>query len=88
MMRISVMESTSQVVALRLEGEVRGGWVEALRQSCDGILVEGAELTLDLAGVSFIDHDGVALFLLVRSGEQILELLFGLIQDIVLNLRD
>jgi anti-anti-sigma regulatory factor len=72
MMRISVMESTSQVVALRLEGEVRGGWVEALRQSCDGILVEGTELTLDLAGVSFIDHDGVALFRSLQDRDVIL----------------
>ena len=63
MMRISVVQSSSQAVTLRLEGEVKGGWVAELRQSCEGALSEGTELVLDLAGVSYIDRDGIALFM-------------------------
>ena len=44
-----------------MEGEVRGPWVEELRQSCDQILATGSNLILDLTDVSFIDLDGVAL---------------------------
>jgi ABC-type transporter Mla MlaB component len=62
MMRISVVQASSQTVILRLEGEVKGSWVPELRQSCEGVLSRGIVLALDLAGVSFIDRDGIALF--------------------------
>jgi ABC-type transporter Mla MlaB component len=62
MMRISVVQSSSQTVVLSLEGEVKGGWVAELNQSCEKVLSQGIVLTLDLAGVSFIDRDGIALF--------------------------
>ena len=46
---------------LRLEGQVRGPWVEALRTSCEQMLARGKGLVLDLTEVSFVDMDGVAL---------------------------
>lgn len=50
---------------LRLEGQVRGPWVEELRRACDQVLGKnghgGNGLVLDLADVSFIDADGVTL---------------------------
>jgi ABC-type transporter Mla MlaB component len=73
MMRISVVQSSSQAVTLRLEGEVKGGWVAELRQSCEGVLSEGAELALDLAGVSFINQDGIALFHTLKDRNVILK---------------
>jgi ABC-type transporter Mla MlaB component len=72
MMRISAVQSSSQAVTLRLEGEVKGGWVAELRQSCEGVLSEGAELALDLAGVSFVDQDGIALFHTLQERDVIL----------------
>jgi anti-anti-sigma factor len=72
MMRISVVQSSSQAVTLRLEGEVKGSWVAELRQSCEGVLSEGTELVLDLAGVSYIDQDGIALFNTLQDRDVIL----------------
>jgi anti-anti-sigma regulatory factor len=54
-----------QPVSLRLEGKVSGPWVEELRRACDEILGSLAHrnwLVLDLADVSFIGADGLALF--------------------------
>jgi anti-anti-sigma regulatory factor len=51
---------------LRLEGQVRGPWVGELRRACDQMLGtsehSGNQLVLDLAEVSFLDADAVALF--------------------------
>ena len=52
-------------VLLRLEGQVRGPWVEELRRACDRVLGtnghNSSRLVLDLAEVSFLDADAVAL---------------------------
>jgi ABC-type transporter Mla MlaB component len=47
---------------LKLEGQVRGRWVDELRRACAEALVATGRLTLDLADVSFIDASGLALF--------------------------
>jgi anti-anti-sigma factor len=56
----------SETVLLRLEGQVTGQWVQELRRVCDETLGDQAHgshpLVLDLAGVLFIDAEGVALF--------------------------
>ena len=67
MLKISGTATTEEQPAfLRLEGQVRGPWVEELRRACDQVLGNnghrGNRLVLDLAEVSFIDADGVALF--------------------------
>jgi anti-anti-sigma regulatory factor len=67
MLRISGAATTEEQPALlRLEGQVRGPWVEQLRRACDQVLGNnshgGNGLVLDLAEVSFIDADGVMLF--------------------------
>lgn len=56
------MDSTGDAVTLLLEGEVIGDAVDEVNASCDLALAEGRRLTLDLAGISFIDRKGVALF--------------------------
>jgi anti-anti-sigma factor len=61
MLRISVVESSIQVFKLRVEGEVKGCWVEELRRSCDEALVRSSRLHLDLKDVFFVDSCGVAL---------------------------
>jgi ABC-type transporter Mla MlaB component len=60
-LRISLLEALDRVVTIRLEGQVRGPWVDELRRSCERWLAMGSDLRLDLSDVSFIDTDGVAL---------------------------
>ena len=62
MMRISIVQSSSQAVTLRVEGEVKGRWVAELGRACEEALFRDIRLDLDLAGVSFIDIDGINLF--------------------------
>lgn len=62
MLRVTVVESSSEAVRLRVEGRVASGWVEELRRSCEvQALSDGIRLVLDLADVSFVDADGVEL---------------------------
>jgi anti-anti-sigma factor len=61
MLRISIVESSSQVSTLRVEGQVKGHWVEELRKSCEEALVRGKQLCVDLRDVSFADSCGIAL---------------------------
>ena len=46
---------------LTLEGRVVGRWVAELRRAAEDGLESPRGLMLDLAGVSFLDADGVAL---------------------------
>jgi ABC-type transporter Mla MlaB component len=62
MMRISVVQSSSQTVTLRIKGEVKGRWVAELGRACEEALSRKISLDLDLADVSFIDIDGINLF--------------------------
>lgn len=62
-------------VLLRLEGDVRGEWVDELRRACDEAAGTSdrpsRQLVLDLRDVLFIDARGVVLFheLSARSAE-------------------
>jgi len=69
MLRISIGEATTDANTLRLEGRVIGPWVGELSRLCRSLLNQSRNITLDLAGVSFVDGDGLALFrdLRVRS---------------------
>ncbi|MGH8700244.1 MAG: STAS domain-containing protein, partial [Burkholderiales bacterium] len=46
---------------LRLEGRIAGPWIAELQSLCDAALREGSGLTLDLSGVSFLDHSAASL---------------------------
>lgn len=61
MLKISLVDTLDEAVMLRLEGQVRGPWVDALRTSCEQMLRRGKGLILDLTEVSFMDLDGIAL---------------------------
>jgi hypothetical protein len=58
MLRI-VTEKTGGTVTVRVEGRAIGPWVEELQRSCERALVTGDEVLVDLAGVSFVDREGV-----------------------------
>jgi anti-anti-sigma regulatory factor len=53
-------------VTVRLEGDVKGRWVEELRRECARVVggagSGGRRLILDLAGVSSVDAAGLGLF--------------------------
>ncbi|MES1256064.1 MAG: STAS domain-containing protein [Acidobacteriota bacterium] len=64
MLRISHDLVEAGTVVLRLEGQVRGQWIDELRRACEDAMGEHADrrrLVLDLAEISFIDANGVAL---------------------------
>ena len=61
MLKISGLELKDHAPTLRLEGQVIGPWVEELRGVCERLLSQRQPLTLDLAGVSFLDRDGITL---------------------------
>jgi anti-anti-sigma regulatory factor len=62
MVKITVVESSSEAVRLRVEGRLTGRWVEELRRTCDlQALSDGIRLTLDLEDVSFADAAGIEL---------------------------
>ena len=63
MLKISVHAGPSAAgTVLRLEGRVAGEWLGELRRVCRERCHPSAPLTIDLHGVTFIDHDGVAFF--------------------------
>jgi anti-anti-sigma regulatory factor len=68
MLRISQRPAQNEGGAtyLQLEGQVTGPWVEELRRVCTETSGNNGHskdhLVIDLAGVSFLDADGIALF--------------------------
>ncbi len=61
MLKISGQKAGKKTT-LQLEGQVVGPWVEELKRVCALALEKGETLTLDVADVSFLDPEGVALF--------------------------
>jgi anti-anti-sigma regulatory factor len=61
MLRILEEKTTDNSTILRLDGRIVGQWVEVLRESCEQVFQSNGDVTLDLTGVSFADHDGVRL---------------------------
>lgn len=62
MLRISETNVNETSVTLTLEGRMTGPWVREVRDYCQQFLGNGRRLCLDLAGVSFVDQEGVSLF--------------------------
>jgi anti-anti-sigma factor len=62
MLRITVL-SNAPSKTLKLEGRIAGDTVEELRRVCEESLVDNdhTDLVLDLADVSFLDHEGIEL---------------------------
>ena len=66
-LRISQIASPDATVTLRLEGQVRGPWVEARFRVYDQVLATGCARSLDGTEVSCLDRQGVALCRRLRA---------------------
>jgi hypothetical protein len=60
---LKIMESESRIdgITARLEGQIRGQWVDEVRTYCERLLEDGHLVTLDVKEVSFLDRDAVTL---------------------------
>lgn len=67
MLRISQQENEDKGVTLGLDGTLSGPWVAELGAACDRVLMERGRLSLDLAGLGFLDASGVSLLLALRG---------------------
>jgi hypothetical protein len=65
--RMSRVASPDAAVTLRLEGQVRGPWVEARCRVYDQVLATGCALSLDGTDVPCLDRQGVALCRRLRA---------------------
>jgi ABC-type transporter Mla MlaB component len=73
MLRISEMGKANRHVVLKLEGRIVGPWVEELSNACQPLLDRNEPLKLDLADVSYVDREGIALLLRLKGHKVILE---------------
>jgi len=63
------MQKTRHAVVLKLEGRVKGPWVEELRKAwlASAKIADGEPVSVDLGAVSFIDGRGRDLLLRMRG---------------------
>jgi ABC-type transporter Mla MlaB component len=67
MLRISLVENGNGPDCLRLEGRAVGAWVAEIQAQCETRLKREALFCLDLSEVTYVDREGVALFLNLKS---------------------
>jgi len=71
-LRITRVDGSTSRVTLRLEGRVAAQWAALLERECSDLLRSRDAVSLELAGVSFVDRAGVrALERLSRTGVEI-----------------
>jgi anti-anti-sigma regulatory factor len=71
-LRITIGEETRSQAVLKLEGNVRGEWADLLESECAELLRTWDVVSLDLAGVGFVDRAGLqVLGRLHRAGVEI-----------------
>lgn len=61
MLRITQVSRTPLLVTLKVEGRVAAEWVQVLERECEQETSGGRAVRLDVADVSMIDCDGVAM---------------------------
>jgi len=72
-LRINQIEGSDSGTVLRLEGRVVAEVAAVLEQECSELLRTWDEVSLDLAGVTFVDLAGIEVFRrLSRAGAEIL----------------
>jgi hypothetical protein len=69
MLRITTVAGSGSDLTVRLEGKLRGPWVDEVRRACAAGAAPPAVLRLDLAAVSFADAAGAQLLReLIQAG--------------------
>jgi hypothetical protein len=58
-LRITHESGTQLRITLKLEGRVIGEWAALLERECSGFIRSRLAVSLDLAGVTFVDRAGV-----------------------------
>ena len=58
MLKITKADQEPPKVLLRLEGDITSKWVDLLEKEIQAHLEKGAEVNLDLCGVTFVDLRG------------------------------
>ena len=61
MLKITAHDDGDSDIVLNLQGRLGGPWVAELERACEAARATGGRLTLDLAGVSFVDGEGTLL---------------------------
>ncbi len=61
MLRITKVPRQESLVTLKLEGQIASDWVEELESQCLRLLQHQHSVTLDFAGVTFIDNGGITM---------------------------
>jgi anti-anti-sigma regulatory factor len=68
-LRISQVTGHDLIPTLKVEGKLRGPWVDELARACDELKGFPGCVSLDLSAVTFVDTAGVELLrLLLRRG--------------------
>ena len=71
-LRLTREDGSGSPALLRLEGSVVAEWAALLERECSRLLRSGGAVSLDLAGVTFVDRAGVeVLERLSRAGVEI-----------------
>ena len=61
MLRITKVPRRASLVTLKIEGQIASDWVEELESECLLLLQHQHAVTLDFAGVTFIDNCGISM---------------------------
>jgi ABC-type transporter Mla MlaB component len=83
-LRITI-QNTSTVILLKLEGSVKGPWVEELQKAwlTSAIMSDGQPASVDLAGVSFVDSRGRELLLRMQKEGVVLKGASGFLREML-----
>ena len=71
MLRITTKENADSVL-LKLEGGIKGPWVDELEKTWSGV-AEGTPVKVDLSAVSFVDERGRDLLLRIQENGGVLD---------------
>jgi anti-anti-sigma regulatory factor len=74
-LRITSSSESGRPTTLRIEGSLTGDWVDELSRAVSATVGTASGIVLDMAGVTFVDQDGVAL--LRRLKDRGIELING-----------
>ena len=84
MLRITI-QRTSDVILLKLEGSVKGPWVDELRKAwlASAKMADGQPMSIDLGAVSFVDARGRDLLLRMRREGLVLKGPSGFLRQVL-----